>query len=67
MNKDISIVIPSYRSKLLILSHLKKLSKKYKIIIIENSYDKSLKKIIENNYKNVEIYLKKKYRIWKSS
>lgn len=59
MNKDISIVIPSYRSKLLILSHLKKLSKKYKIIIIENSYDKSLKKIIENNYKNVEIYLKK--------
>ena len=40
MNKLLTIVIPSYRSKKLILSHLKNLSKRFKIIIIENSYDK---------------------------
>jgi GT2 family glycosyltransferase len=59
MNKLVTIIIPSYRSKKLILSHLNKLSKQYKIIIVENSYDKSLKEIINNKYKNVNVYLKK--------
>ena len=59
MNKLLTIIIPSYRSKKLILPHLKRLSKKFKIIIIENSYDQSLKKIIKDKYKNVKIYLKK--------
>ena len=59
MNKLVTIIIPSYRSKKLILSHLNKLSKQYKIIIVENSYDKSLKEIIDNKYKNVNVYLKK--------
>ena len=59
MNKLVTIIIPSYRSKKLILSHLNKLSKQFKIIIVENSYDKSLKEIINNKYKNVNIYLKK--------
>ena len=59
MNKLVTIIIPSYRSKKLILSHLNKLSKEFKIIIVENSYDKSLKEIINNKYKNVNIYLKK--------
>ena len=59
MNKLLTIIIPSYRSKKLILFHLKKLSKNFKIIIIENSYDKSLKEIINKKYKNVEVYLKK--------
>ena len=59
MNKFITIIIPSYRSKKLILSHLKFLYKNYKIIVIENSYDTSLEKIIKNKYKNVEVYLKK--------
>ena len=44
MNNLITIVIPSYRSKNFILNHIKNLSGKYKIIIIENSYDKTLKK-----------------------
>ena len=44
MNRDLTIVIPSYKSKKLVLSHLIKFKNKYKTIIIENSYDKSLKK-----------------------
>ena len=59
MNNLITIVIPSYRSKNFILNHIKNLSGKYKIIIIENSYDKTLKKIIKKKYQNVDIYLKK--------
>jgi len=59
MNRLVTIIIPSYRSKKLILSHLKKLSKENKIIIIENSCDTNFKKIVENKYKNVAIYLKK--------
>ena len=59
MNKLLTIIIPSYRSKKLILPHLKRLSKKFKIIIIENSYDKSLEEIIKKKYLNVDIYLKK--------
>ena len=48
MNKLLTVVIPTYRSEKLVLSHLKNLHKTYKIIIIENSYDKSLKNKIEN-------------------
>jgi GT2 family glycosyltransferase len=59
MDRNLTIILPSYRSKKLILSHLKFLSKNYKIIVIENSYDTSLEKIIKSKYKNVEIYLKK--------
>tara|TARA_B110000483_G_C18056557_1_gene488664 strand:+ start:154 stop:1026 length:873 start_codon:yes stop_codon:yes gene_type:complete len=59
MNKLLTVVIPTYRSEKLVLSHLKNLHKTYKIIIIENSYDKSLKNKIENKYKNVDIFLKK--------
>ncbi len=59
MNNLITVVIPSYRSKHFILDHLKNLSYKYKIIIVENSYDKNLKKIIEKKYQNVDIYLKR--------
>ena len=59
MNKLLTVVIPSYRSEKLVFSHLKNLHKKYKIIIIENSYDKSLKRKIENKYKGVVVFLKK--------
>ena len=59
MDRNLTIILPSYRSKKLILSHLKSLSKNYKIIVIENSYDISLERIIKNKYKNVEVYLKK--------
>ena len=58
MNKFTTIIIPSYRSKKLILTHINRF-KNFKIIIVENSNDAAFKKIIENKYKNVDIYLKK--------
>ena len=57
MEKLISIVLPSYKSDKLVISHLQKISKKIKIIVIENSKDKKLKKFIEKNYKNTNVYL----------
>ena len=59
MNKDLTIVIPSYRSKKLVLHHLKNLKNKYKIIIIDNAHDKTLKKIIESKFKDTDVYLRK--------
>ena len=59
MNKLLTVVMPAYRSNKLVLLHLKSLHKKYKVIIIENSYDVSLKRKIENKYKNVDVLLKK--------
>jgi len=57
MCSNITIVIPSYKSGKLIISHLKKISNKINVIIIENSKDKRLKKEIETKYKNVKVYL----------
>ena len=59
MHKSITIVLPAYKSRSLLLDHIKKISKKIKIIIIDNSYDKKLKKEIENKYRNVTVFLKK--------
>lgn len=58
MNKSLTIIIPSYRSKKLVIPHIRKFYKKFKIIVIENSNDLSLKKILKKKYKNVDIYLK---------
>lgn len=58
MNKLLTIVIVSYKSKKLILSHIQKFYNKFKIIIIENSSDEKFKKTLKKNYKNVDIYLK---------
>ena len=59
MKKLITIIIPSYKSGKLVISHLKKISKKINIIVIENSKDERLKKQIEKDYKNTKIYLQK--------
>ena len=59
MNKLLTIVMPAYRSDKLVLLHLKSFHKKYKVIIIENSYNETLKRKIENKYKNVDVFLKK--------
>ena len=59
MNRFTTIIIPSYRSKILILRHIKKFSNNFKIIIVENSNDIAFKKLVENKYQNVDIYLKK--------
>jgi len=59
MNKLLTIVIISYKSKKLILSHIQKFYNKFKIIVVENSSDEQFKKTLKKNYKNVNIYLKK--------
>ena len=59
MNKDLTIIIPSYKSRILVIHKLKFLSNKYKIIVIENSQDYKLKKIINESFKNTKIILKK--------
>ena len=56
MNKDLTIVFNSYFSSKNLYRILKDL-KKYKIIIIENSLDKKLKKDLEKKYKNVKVVL----------
>ena len=56
MNKDLTIVFNSYFSGKNLYRILKDL-KKYKIIIIENSLDKKLKKDLEKKYKNVKVVL----------
>ena len=59
MKKLLSIVIPSYKSSEKILGHLKNFKKNLQVIIIENSYDENLKKIIEKKYKNTNVVLQK--------
>ena len=61
MKKLITVIMPSYKSGKLIISHLKKISKKINIIVVENSDDIKLKKEIEKKYKNTKIYLQKNY------
>jgi|TARA_B100001093_G_scaffold215899_1_gene207188 GT2 family glycosyltransferase len=58
MNKILTIVLPSYKSKKLILKHVKNISKKIQIIVIENSKDATLKTILDKKYKNVKTILK---------
>lgn len=58
MSKLLTIVIPTYRSHKIISKLLKTISKKYKIIIIENSFDNEFKNRIEKKFLNVKVYLK---------
>ena len=60
MNKLLTIVIISYKSKKLILSHIQKFYNKFKIIIIENSFDETL--FEKNVCYNTEI-LQRRYTI----
>ena len=54
--KEVTIVIVSYKSKKKILKFIKNLSENYRILIIENSDDKTIKYEIEKLFQNVEIY-----------
>ena len=57
MNNDVTIIILTHKSKKLVLDYIKNLYKKFKIIIIDNSNDVSLKSIIDNNYPGIDIQL----------
>ena len=57
MNKDVTIVILTHKSKKLVLNYIIDLYKKFKIIIIDNSQDKDLENLIKKNYPDIEIHL----------
>ena len=57
MTNLLTVLIPSYKSRGRIYYHVKNISKNIKIIIIENSQDKVLKKELEKKNKNVKVYL----------
>ena len=52
MNKDITIVLISHKSKDLVMTFIKKIYEKFDITIVDNSYDLDLKKKIKNDKKN---------------
>ncbi len=58
MYQSITVVIPSYKSNKRIIKHVKNISKKIKIIIVENSQDKKLKKKLEKENKNIKVILR---------
>ena len=56
--RDVTIVLISYKSEKKVLNFVKKISNKYKILIIENSKDNSLKFKIKKK-KNIKLFFKK--------
>jgi GT2 family glycosyltransferase len=59
LEKLVTIIIVSYKSKNKLISILNSIPKKIKVIIIENSYDYKLKILLEKKFKNTKIILKK--------
>ena len=56
----LTVVIPSFHSSKLLEDRIAEINNKIPIIIIENSQDESLKKKLENNYKNVKVIIPQK-------
>ena len=56
-NKDITIIITSFKSDVKIENCLNSINKEVKVLVIENSNNKELKKKIENKYSNVQCLL----------
>ncbi len=57
MNKDVTIILLTHKSKKLALSYIRNLYKQFKIIIIDNSNDIDLQNEILTNYPKIEIHL----------
>ena len=55
MNEDVTVIIIGHKSKNLILNYIKPIHEKFRIIIIDNSNDFDLTKIIRINYPNILI------------
>ena len=53
--KEVTIVVVSHRSKKKVLHLIKKISVNFKIIIVENSHDKSIENDLTDIHKNVKI------------
>jgi GT2 family glycosyltransferase len=59
LEKLVTIIIVSYKSKNKLISILNSIPKKIKVIIIENSYDYKLKILFKKKFKNTKIILKR--------
>ena len=57
--KDFTIIIVTYKSDEIIYKFIKKIPKKIKVIVVENSKNFHLKKNLEKKYKNTRVYLRK--------
>ena len=55
MNKDISILVLSHKSKNLVTNLIKKLYNKFPIIVVDNSDDLELKRILNKNIQELFI------------
>ena len=53
--KEVTVVVVSHKSKKKVLNLIKKISNNFKIIIVENSYDKSIGNELSDLRKNIEI------------
>ncbi len=53
--KEVTVVLVSHRSKKKVFNLIRNISINFKIIIIENSYDKSIKDELPDKYKNTEV------------
>ena len=57
--KKLTIILISYKSEKKIYDFVKRIPKKIKTIIVENSNNHELKKKVESKYKNIKVFLKK--------
>ena len=55
---NISIILITYKSDVLIYEFIKKIPHNFRVIIIENSNNHKMKKDIEKSYSNIDVYLK---------
>jgi GT2 family glycosyltransferase len=58
LEKLVTIIIVSYKSKSKLISILRSIPKKFKVIIIENSYDYKLKILFEKKFSNTKVILR---------
>ena len=55
INKEVTIVIVSHKSKKKVISLINKISNELKIIIVENSHDQSIKEDLSNLTRNIQL------------
>ena len=59
MVKNLTLVIPAYKSRKLLIDHIKNIAKSITIIVVDNSNNKKLKHELEKKNNNVKVFLKK--------
>ena len=59
MVEYITVVIPAYKSRKLLVGHIRNISKSIRIIVVDNSNNKKVKHELETKNSNVKVFLKK--------